>query len=67
MSAVVLLGVPGWRPPRRSPGLDPLGIAIFATFFPFGAHAAVAMHGLPCTFLCTALRVAAFGLQRESA
>src|SRR6516164_7741124 len=28
--AVFLLGVPGWRPPRLSPGLDPLGIAIFA-------------------------------------
>jgi hypothetical protein len=34
MSAVVLLGVPGWRPPRLSPGLDPLGIATFATFYP---------------------------------
>jgi len=32
MSAVFLLGVPSWRPPRLSPGLDPLGIAIFATF-----------------------------------
>jgi hypothetical protein len=31
--AVFLLGVPGWRPPRLSPGLDPLGIAIFATFY----------------------------------
>ena len=30
--AVFLLGVPRWRPPRLSPGLDPLGIAIFATF-----------------------------------
>ncbi len=33
-SAVVLLGVPGWRPPRLSPGLDPLGIATFATLCP---------------------------------
>ena len=31
--AVFLLGVPGWRPPRLSPGFDPLGIAIFATFY----------------------------------
>ena len=31
--AVFLLGVPGWRPPRLSPGLDPLGIAMFATFY----------------------------------
>ena len=23
MSAVILLGVPFWRPPRRSPGFDP--------------------------------------------
>jgi hypothetical protein len=30
--AVFLLGVPGWRPPRLSPGFDPLGIAIFAFF-----------------------------------
>jgi hypothetical protein len=26
-NAVFLLGVPRWRPPRRSPGNDPLGIA----------------------------------------
>jgi hypothetical protein len=29
LSAVFLLGVPRWRPPRLSPGFDPLGIAIF--------------------------------------
>jgi hypothetical protein len=34
VSAVFRFGVPRWRPPRLSPGLDPLGIAIFATFFP---------------------------------
>jgi hypothetical protein len=27
---VFLFGVPFWRPPRRSPGLDPLGMATFA-------------------------------------
>jgi hypothetical protein len=27
LNAVFLLGVPRWRPPRRSPGFDPLGIA----------------------------------------
>jgi hypothetical protein len=27
LSAVFLLGVPRWRPPRRSPGFDPLGTA----------------------------------------
>jgi len=26
------LGVPGWRPPRLSPGFDPLGIAVFTLF-----------------------------------
>ena len=31
VSAVFLLGVPRWRPPRLSPGLDPLGITTFAT------------------------------------
>jgi hypothetical protein len=30
--AVLLFGVPFLRPARRSPGLDPRGIAIFATF-----------------------------------
>ena len=30
LSAVFLFGVPRWRPPRLSPGFDPLGIAIFA-------------------------------------
>jgi hypothetical protein len=30
---VLLFGVPRWRPPRRSPGFDPLGIAILL-FFP---------------------------------
>src|SRR6478609_3172140 len=29
MSAVFLFGVPRWRPPRLSPGFDPLGMAIF--------------------------------------
>jgi hypothetical protein len=28
LRAVFLLGVPRLRPPRRSPGLDPLGIVI---------------------------------------
>jgi hypothetical protein len=27
-SIVLLLGVPRWRPPRLSPGFDPLGIAL---------------------------------------
>jgi hypothetical protein len=27
--AVFLFGVPRWRPPRLSPGFDPLGTAIF--------------------------------------
>jgi hypothetical protein len=26
-TTVLLLGVPRWRPPRLSPGFDPLGIA----------------------------------------
>jgi hypothetical protein len=29
LSAVFLFGVPRWRPPRLSPGFDPLGITIF--------------------------------------
>src|ERR1700737_5243468 len=29
LSAVFLFGVPRWRPPRLSPGFDPLGMAIF--------------------------------------
>jgi hypothetical protein len=29
LSAVFLFGVPRWRPPRLSPGFDPLGIALF--------------------------------------
>jgi hypothetical protein len=33
VSAVFLFGVPRWRPPRLSPGFDPLGIALFATFY----------------------------------
>src|ERR1700730_19455752 len=33
LSAVFLFGVPCWRPPRLSPGSDPLGIAIFAFLF----------------------------------
>ena len=32
LMAVLLLGVPFCRPPRRSPGFDPRGIASFATF-----------------------------------
>jgi hypothetical protein len=36
LRAVLLLGVPFWRPPRRSPGWDPRGIRycyyIFATY-----------------------------------
>ena len=32
LRAVLLLGVPFCRPPRRSPGLEPRAIAIFATF-----------------------------------
>jgi hypothetical protein len=32
LSAVFLLGVPRWRPPRLSPGFDPLGIVF--TFLP---------------------------------
>src|SRR5437763_13230047 len=33
LSAVFLFGVPRWRPPRLSPGFDPLGIAIFQGFY----------------------------------
>jgi hypothetical protein len=33
LSAVFLFGVPRRRPPRLSPGFDPLGIATFATFW----------------------------------
>jgi hypothetical protein len=33
MSAVFLFGVPRWRPPRLSPGFDPLGIAIFRRLY----------------------------------
>src|SRR3981081_4255114 len=33
LSAVFLFGVPCWRPPRLSPGSDPLGIATFAFLF----------------------------------
>src|ERR1700731_1269432 len=29
LCAVFLFGVPRWRPPRLSPGFDPLGMAIF--------------------------------------
>jgi hypothetical protein len=29
VSAVFLFGVARWRPPRLSPGFDPLGMAIF--------------------------------------
>ena len=32
-SAVFLLGVPGWRPPRLSPTFDPLGIAFLPLLF----------------------------------
>jgi len=32
LKTVFLFGVPRLRPPRRSPGLDPLGIATFANF-----------------------------------
>src|ERR1700730_13201232 len=32
LCAVFLFGVPRWRPPRLSPGFDPLGIAIFPIF-----------------------------------
>ena len=31
-ATVALFGVPRCLPPRRSPGLDPRGIAVFATF-----------------------------------
>src|ERR1700722_8409561 len=37
LSAVFLFGVPRWRPPRLSPGFDPLGIAIFRR--PYRRHA----------------------------
>src|SRR4029077_13866118 len=33
LSAVFLFGVPRWRPPRLSPGFDPLGIAIFRRLY----------------------------------
>ena len=29
----LLVGVPGCRPPRRSPGFEPLGICYFANFW----------------------------------
>jgi hypothetical protein len=29
LSAIFLFGVPRWRPPRLSPGFDPLGTVIF--------------------------------------
>jgi hypothetical protein len=32
LSAVFLFGVPRWRPPRLSPGFDPLGTA-FSYYF----------------------------------
>jgi hypothetical protein len=41
---VRLFGVPFWRPPRRSPGFDPLGIAIFASSLLFAASAARCKH-----------------------
>src|ERR1700730_859054 len=36
LSAVFLFGVPRWRPPRLSPGFDPLGIAIFRRLYYLG-------------------------------
>jgi hypothetical protein len=30
LSAVFLFGVPRWRPPRLSPGFDPLGTVIYS-------------------------------------
>lgn len=33
-SAVILFGVPFWRPPRRSPGFDPAGICYPVLFLP---------------------------------
>jgi hypothetical protein len=33
LSAVFLFDVPRWRPPRLSPGFDPLGIAISLFYF----------------------------------
>src|SRR5215472_13467549 len=35
LSAVFLFGVPRWRPPRLSPGFDPLGIACSLPFVVF--------------------------------
>ena len=32
LNAVFLLGVPRWRPPRRSPGFDPLADRHFGEF-----------------------------------
>src|ERR1700724_1764133 len=34
LSAAFLFGVPRWRPPRLSPGFDPLGMAIFRSLGP---------------------------------
>src|SRR5271166_4331599 len=36
LSTVFLFGVPRWRPPRLSPGFDPLGIAIFRRLYDSG-------------------------------
>src|SRR3984893_1746933 len=34
LCAVFLFGIPRWRPPRLSPGFDPLGMAIFRSLGP---------------------------------
>jgi hypothetical protein len=39
LSAVFLFGVPRWRPPRLSPGFDPLGIAISEGFMTWADQA----------------------------
>src|ERR1700738_2245359 len=47
MSAVFLFGVPRWRPPRLSPGFDPLGIAIFRRLYYLGLEPVTRHAALP--------------------
>ena len=45
ISPVALLGTPALRPPRRSPGLDPLGICYPLLFLQSTALASPMAHG----------------------
>ena len=59
VKTVLLLGVARWRPPRRSPGFEPLGMLLqFAPYRPIGLSAAPSEPTRSALVLSPATRIA---------